>query len=174
MTQGIVASYGFPAADQGPAFNDNTLGPVDRLRSWTGFTYDPDPLPVAGIPGTMLRMENGNLFYGAWGNTLDDWPVILNFNIGDTGLANDGGVLTLTRPAWSPTQAGLAPGAMWSNGGVCSVVPGVVPDPNAAPVFFGEITEAGLLLLGGGNLPTSSPPVGSSQLWNSGGEVWVA
>jgi hypothetical protein len=77
MTQGIVASYGFPSADQGPAFNDNTLGPVDRMRSWTGFSYDQNPLPAGGIPGTLLRDDSGGLIYGAWGNTLDDWPVIV-------------------------------------------------------------------------------------------------
>jgi hypothetical protein len=89
-------------------------------------------------------------------------------------LINDGGVLVLAGGVTMPPTSGGVAGSVWSNGGVVSVVPGVTPDPSAPPVFFGAITAAQLILLGGGNLPITQPTLGSGQLWNSGGEVQVA
>jgi uncharacterized protein YmfQ (DUF2313 family) len=89
---------------------------------------------------------------------------------------NNGGVLALSgSPDYPISTAGLAAGDLWSNGGVVSVMPGATPDPTAPPVFFSSLTPLELLALGGGNLPTTAPAPGSTQLWNSSGdEVWIA
>lgn len=100
---------------------------------------------------------------------------VLTFNY-NGGLLSDGGVLILTGPtAGFPTSmSGLPVGAFWSNGGVVSVVPGAVPDPTAAAVFFNSSSTASLLALTGANLPVTAPLAGRGQLWNSGGEVWIS
>lgn len=96
------------------------------------------------------------------------WATSLN-----TGLINDGGVLQLEFGIGYPTDdLGLPPGAVWNNGFVVAVVPGVIPDPSAPPVIFGTINAEQLLVLGGGNLPLIQPST-SNQLWNNGGEVAV-
>ena len=88
---------------------------------------------------------------------------------------NDGGVLQLSHPSGYPTSpSGLSAGALWDNGGVVSVIPGITPNPAAPPVYFGVINPTALLSLGGGNLPLSSPAGGSNQLWNNGGVVSIA
>lgn len=89
-------------------------------------------------------------------------------------LINDGGVLILAPTVTLPPTSGGLPGSVWSNGGVVSVVPGVTPDPSAPPVFFGDITAAQLIVLGGGNFPITQPTPGSLQFWNAGGEVQIA
>jgi hypothetical protein len=101
---------------------------------------------------------------------------IFKIGIGSLGLYNDGGVLALSDAIGWPTNNSGIPGSYWSNGGVASVVSGGVL-VLAPPIFFGRITSPGLLLMGGGlGLPTTSPPPGSLQLWNSGGdgEIWIA
>jgi hypothetical protein len=90
-----------------------------------------------------------------------------------TLLVQTGGVLITLDPTWPLDPAGLAPGSFWSNGGVVIVVPGVVPDPTAPPVIFGQITSTELLSLGGGNLPLSDPGV-LNQLWNNNAVVMVS
>lgn len=89
-------------------------------------------------------------------------------------LVNDGGVLqfvpVLGSFPMSPT--GLAAGAIWSNGGVATVVPGVTP--TNVVVYFGAILGVDLVAMGGGNLPLSNPGAGTLQLWNNGGVVCVA
>ena len=52
------------------------------------------------------------------------------------------------------------------------VVPGIAPNPSAPPLFFGTTTAAALLAFGGGNLPTSTPPL-PYQLWNNGGQICI-
>jgi len=94
-----------------------------------------------------------------------------------TNLYNDNGVLLVDPTAmWQVTEP-TNPG-VWSNGGVASVGPGATPDPLAPPIIFGSITAAGLLGIGGFNLPFTTPPAGSLQLWNpggtSGGDIWIA
>jgi hypothetical protein len=100
--------------------------------------------------------------------------VIVN-NIGPLGLANNGGVLQVTvATGWPTSVAGLAEGSLWVNGGVASVIPGVTPNPFASPLYFGIVTSAMLLVIGGGNLPLTPPTSGSGQLWNNGGVVSVS
>lgn len=92
-------------------------------------------------------------------------------------LYNNGGVLCLTAlGTWPDHETGLSAGKVWSNGLVASVVPGVTPNPAAPPVYLSSITSAGLLALGGGDLPWSGVTPGSTQLYNpgGGGEIWVA
>jgi hypothetical protein len=90
-------------------------------------------------------------------------------------LADDGGVLIVLSGSGYPTStSGLVAGAIWSNGGNVSVVPGVLPNPFAPPVYFGSISSSVLLALGGGNLPLISQSPGSGQLWNNGGEVSIS
>ena len=92
-----------------------------------------------------------------------------------TNLVNSSGVLHVMPATGYPTSpSGLVFGAVWSNSGVVTVVPGVTPNPSAAPVYFGAISSAQLLVLGGGNLPTTAPTSGSLQLWNNSGVVNVA
>jgi hypothetical protein len=98
------------------------------------------------------------------------------FVLTSSGLEDDGGLITLaTGTTGYPTSPnGLAAGAVWSNGGLVSIVPGSTPNPAAPPVYFGSVTAAGLLALGGGNLPTSSAGLAVGQLWNDGGVVAIA
>lgn len=75
-----------------------------------------------------------------------------------TNLINDGGWLQLVGAQGYPTsESGLPPGAIWNNGQIVGVVPGAIPNPNALPVQYGQITAAQLLAMGGANLPTSPP-----------------
>lgn len=92
-----------------------------------------------------------------------------------SGFANVGGVLQLTGLQGYPTSpVGLPPGAVWSNSLVVTVTPGVLPSPTFPAVFFGgEIDAAQLLVIGGGNLPTSNPHI-NTQLWNNSGVVNVS
>lgn len=90
-------------------------------------------------------------------------------------LSDDGGWLVVASAASYPTSpTGLPAGAVWSNGGVVSVVPGVTPNPAAAALFFGQISALGLASIGAGNLPLTNPGIGTSQLWNQGGIVSIA
>lgn len=96
----------------------------------------------------------------------------------DIDLLNDGGVLRLENPAaWPVTIGAASPGGMWSNGGECSVKGGFTPILQA-PIFFGAITAAQLLLIEGVGLPITRPTIGSGILWNpggaSGGPIYIA
>jgi hypothetical protein len=99
-------------------------------------------------------------------------PFQYTFAFVEISFFNDGGVLWMTAPINYPTSpTGLAAGAVWYNGGTVSVIPG--GSGAGAPVFFGAITAAGLLALGGGGLPTTNPGV-TNQLWNNGGVIAIA
>lgn len=93
----------------------------------------------------------------------------------NANLINDAGVLQLAAAAtgYPTSPTGRPAGALWNNGGVISIVPGVTPNPTAPPVFFGATTAAAILALGGGNFPTSDPGVGN-QLWNNGGLACIS
>jgi hypothetical protein len=99
-------------------------------------------------------------------------PFQYTFSFVNISFLNDGGVLWMTAPLNYPTSpVGLAAGAVWYNGGTVSVIPG--GSGTGAPVFFGTITAAGLLALGGGGLPTTNPN-NANQLWNNGGVVCIS
>lgn len=98
-------------------------------------------------------------------------------NLTTTNLTNVSGILHITTATGWPTSAtGLAAGKVWANGGnggVVTVVPGVTPNPFAAPQIFGLVTSATLLTIGGGNLPLTDPHV-VGQLWNNSNVVTVS
>jgi hypothetical protein len=92
----------------------------------------------------------------------------------DASFINDGGILQLSSPFDYPLLPDLLPpGAVWYNGGAISVIPGIVPNPSAPPVYFSTITPASLLALGGGDLPLSDP-ANLGQLWNNGGLITIS
>jgi len=93
-----------------------------------------------------------------------------------TGLSSTGGVLYLDySPDGYPTSpSGLTGGSLYSNGGVVCVVGPTTPSAQASTIYFGSVSAASLLALGGGNLPLTNPGVGSGLLWNNGGVVCVA
>lgn len=102
-------------------------------------------------------------------------PFQYTFTFLAVNFLNDGGVLWMSAPLNYPTgPIGLAAGSIWYNGGTLAVVPGITPNPTAPPVYFGTVTAAGLLALGGGNLPLTNPGVGTLQLWNNGGVISIA
>lgn len=102
-------------------------------------------------------------------------PFQYSFVFVNVSFSNDGGVLQMSAPLNYPTSpVGLSAGAVWYNGGTVSVIPGITPNPLAPPVYFGTVTAAELLALGGGNLPLTNPGVGTNQLWNNGGVVSIA
>jgi hypothetical protein len=89
-------------------------------------------------------------------------------------LSNNGGVVCVNAEAGYPTtDAGLSNGAVFSNGGVVCVVGTTDPNPDAPPVYFGDITPAYLLALGGANLPLTDPGQGKGQLYLNGGVVCI-
>jgi hypothetical protein len=92
-----------------------------------------------------------------------------------TGLVKNGSTLELFSLGNYPAStSGLSPGAFWANGSslTVSVVPGFTP-VLGTPVFFGVITAAQLLALGGIGLPQSDPGV-LNQLWLNGSTVCVS
>ena len=157
---------------------------LNVVADWqTGALYALDPNTYT---------DNGAPIYWRRG-----WPHLMNdgkrvgytsftadMQCGDSSVAlsdffvNDGGLLQILSGAnWPSSAVGLPAGALWSDGGVVSVVPGVTPDPLADPVFFAVITatlSSYFLALGGGNLPLTNPGAGTGQLWNDGGAVAVA
>lgn len=95
---------------------------------------------------------------------------------GPSGLLSNGGVVQLTslQSGWQTTPAGLAAGAVWSNGLVVTIVAPTTPSPTAPPVYFSGLTAAALLALGAPNLPKTGYSPGSGQLINNGYVVMVA
>ena len=90
-------------------------------------------------------------------------------------ILNDGGVAYVSTPAnWPTSPKGLQPGAFYLNGTTVCIVMPVSPNPAALPVYFGAISAADLLALGGANIPTTVPPAGSLQFYNSGGQLCIA
>ena len=91
--------------------------------------------------------------------------------VAGTLLYDNGGALN-TDDGTYPASGSGAPGSIWSNGGEVNIVLGGISVPGA-PVYFGSITSAQLLALGGLGLPTSDPQV-SNQLWNQDGRVLIS
>jgi hypothetical protein len=105
-------------------------------------------------------------------NRIASFPFQYNVAFTTISFLDDGGVLWMTAPLNYPTSPiGLSAGAVWYNGGTVSVIPG--GSGMGAPVFFGAITAAGLLALGGGGLPTTDPN-NPNQLWNNGGVICIS
>lgn len=125
---------------------------------YPGFTLDVEAATAQNVPNPVGPFV-----------LLDDYGTAPVPSFG--GLASDGGVLILGTGATWPTSVSV-PGAFYFNGGICSVLPGGAYN-GAAPVYFGQISAAALLSLGGDVLPTSDPGV-NTQLWNMSGQVTVS
>jgi hypothetical protein len=92
---------------------------------------------------------------------------------GSDGLGNDNGVLLLTNQLGWPTVSG-APGSLYNIVGLVYCTPPTNPSAGAPPVTFGFVSSTQLLVIGGANLPTSGPPVGSNIIWNNKGLLCIA
>ncbi|WP_369065317.1 hypothetical protein [Burkholderia gladioli] len=137
---------------------------------------DPPSITVSGTVFSVIALDSVGLeaLQLCYANGALQFPFEYQLQISIVKFVNNGGVLTMDYPLVYPTSpVGLAPGAVWWNGGVISVIPGVTPDPTAPPLFFATTFPLQLLALGGGNLPLTNPGV-SSQLWNDGGVVAIA
>jgi hypothetical protein len=165
----------FLIGTSGTAPNIDNTYPISVTPNGAGvFTITITLTTSAGIV-----LSNAQIFQTAVQSGAICLPFQYSFTVdivlGATGLVDDGGVLQVTNlTGWPTSTSMLAAGSVWSNGSLVSVISGVTPDPFAAPVFYGMITSAQLLTLGGGNLPLSNPGVGTGQLWNNGGVVSIA
>lgn len=129
-------------------------------------------------PDTPITSTIAEIFQAAVQTGAVNLPFQFSFTVlvinATLGLANNGGVLQVITPVGWPTSAtGLPAGAVWDAGGAVYVIPGITPNPFAPPIFFNSITAAGLLALGGGNLPLIDP-VNRDQIWNNGGIACVS
>jgi Protein of unknown function (DUF2612) len=87
---------------------------------------------------------------------------------------SNGGVLMMFVGNGYPTSpSGLPVGGLYSDSLVVSVAGATTPSGSAPPIFFGEISAAGLLAATGANLPNTNPGV-VDQLWNNGGVVSIS
>ncbi|WP_069351840.1 hypothetical protein [Burkholderia cenocepacia] len=135
---------------------------------------NPPSITVSGNTFTITSFEDSvfSSMQACIANNVLAVPFQYKFTFVNVSFLNDDGVLWMTSPLNYPTSPmGLPAGAVWYNGGIVSVIPG--GSGAGAPVYFGSITAAGLLALGGGGLPTSNPGV-HNQLWNNGGVISIA
>lgn len=110
----------------------------------------------------------------AYNNNALSFPFQYSMTFNAVSFANDGGVLQMSEAISYPISAtGLSAGSIWFNGGTIAVVPGVTPDPSAAPLYFSTTTPPQLIALGGGNLPITNPS-NTGQLWNNSGVVSIS
>ncbi|MDN7658432.1 hypothetical protein [Burkholderia cenocepacia] len=138
---------------------------------------DPPSITVSGTVFTVTAFDS--VGYEAlqlcYANDVLEFPFAYTLQFETDKFVNNGGLLTLPFPLTYPSgPAGLAPGAVWWNGGVISIIPGVTPDPTAPPLYFQYTFPQQLLALGGGNLPLTNPGPGTGQLWNDGGVIAIA
>ena len=90
-------------------------------------------------------------------------------------ILNDGGVAYVSAVAnWPTSPIGLPAGSFYLNGTTICIVMPVSPNPTALPVYFGSVTAAQLLALGGANIPVIPPAAGTNQFYNSGGQLCIA
>lgn len=132
------------------------------------------------ILGSVFTLEDAQIFQAAVHSAAVELPFQFFFSVeivndtGPTNLASSGGILVLTDITGYPTSpSGLVAGDLWNNGTTVSVVPTTTPNPFAAPVFFGFVSAAQLLVLGGTNLPLTDPVL-ANQLWNNGGLIAIS
>ena len=126
--------------------------------------------------GTSLAAWGGGIFLPSWKeNSIKNFVGnAISSVFSSAGIYSNGGVATLSGGYGYPLSLeGLAPGSLWSNYGVVSIVQGYTPTTSSA-VYYGQITASQLLALGGTSLPTTKPASGSLQLWNNGGLVSIA
>lgn len=135
---------------------------------------NPPSISVSGNTFTITSFDDSvfTALQDLISNRLVSIPFQYNFVFNGVGFINDGGLLWMTEPLNYPTTPiGLSTGAVWYNGGTVTVVPG--GPGTGSPVYFGTITAAELLALGGGGLPTTNPN-NANQLWCNGGVICIS
>ncbi len=117
----MPGGFSFPPAENTPRYVDEPLAPVDRLRSWVGWTGE-GPDPLFGPPSNVLRMDTGSIIYtdlwNGWETaillrgdgssmTAGPWttysPGLLNITHGGFNLGTDKLVMILMTPAYRPS-----------------------------------------------------------------------
>ena len=158
LNRGANALMIYPAlGDQIENFGINTGVSVGPGATFVVVSFD---APLARQPRTWL-LDVGQ------GSSAPPGPP------GSDVLGNDQGVLLLTNQAGWPTSS-AAPGSLYNRGGTIGCTPPTTPNPAATPLVFGTISSTTLLSIGGANIPTTSPAVGSNIIWNQGGLLCVA
>lgn len=135
---------------------------------------NPPSITVSGNVFTISSFEDSvfTSLQELFANNALSVPFQYTFAFVDISFYNDGGMLGMTAPLTYPTSPiGLAAGSVWYNGGTVSAIPG--GSGTGAPVYFGTVTAAGLLALGGGGLPTTNPN-NFNQLWVNGGVLCIS
>jgi hypothetical protein len=138
---------------------------------------EPPSITVSGNVFTVTAFGNSsfNALQQCYESGALSFPFQYTLAFNSFFFVNDGGVMTMTSRLYFPgSPTGLPDGAVWYNGGVLSVIPGITPDPTAPPLYFATVIPLELLLLGGGNLPLTNPGAGTGQLWNNGGLICIA
>ncbi|MBR8141226.1 hypothetical protein KDW46_02485 [Burkholderia vietnamiensis] len=152
---------------------------VNRFINGAGGTdypvlNNPPSITVSGTTFTITSFEDSvfTALQECIANGVLSVPFQYSFAFVGVSFLNDGGVLWMTAPLNYPTSpVGLAAGAVWYNGGTIGVIPG--GSGTGTPRYFGAITAAELLTIGGGGLPTSNPH-NLNQLWNNGGLICIS
>lgn len=136
-----------------------------RILSWQQLVLEADPNWARGKTQPWIyQFSNGRLFYS---------PVDPYAPYPDDGLYLNGGFLMLDELAGYPdSDAGLMPGAIWSNNLWVMGIPGGTPYPGAPPLFFPGVTASQLLLAGAANLPLESGAPG--LIYINGGFICVS
>lgn len=125
-------------------------------------------LGTGGVRASALRLQRAAAQIGGVGGFVAQLTM---FTVVDGALT-----LVQAEPTWPTAPTGLPAGSVYRggpNGLTVMVVPGVLPNPSAPPLFYSTTTPAQLLATGGGNLPLANPST-LDQLWNQGGTVAVA
>lgn len=144
-------------------------------------SYEIIPDYSGQVTGTILGLSSLTWFSGILYATTLFAGAVVKLGALTANLVNNGGFIgviygypaSFSEQVYPVSDTGLMAGAVWDNGDFVSIVPGITPNPLAPAVFYGSITGAQLLALGGGNLPLSDPHV-VNQLWNNGGFVCVS
>jgi len=116
-----MGGFSFPPAEAAPRYMDAPLAPVDRLRSWVGWTGE-GPDPLFGQPQYVLRMDTGAIIYtdlwNGWetaillrgdGSSMTAGPwtyyssALLGTTHGSFNLGTDTLVMILMLPSYRPS-----------------------------------------------------------------------
>ena len=171
------------------AFQDTGQEPVGRILSWQAWSADPSPLGGPEKTVVVRSDDNGGTIplgqggCGTWSPILDgssngatsggDNCFIDDVSAG-AGIQNDGGTAWLVdATGWPSISSGLAPGSLWNDGGTIAIIPGGIPDPAPAPLYFGNISAAKMLLVNGANFAFSPVGLRIGQYWNDGGSLSI-
>lgn len=140
--------------------------PSTRILSFRQMVLEADPNWLRqSLQPWAYQYSNNRLF-------IDPSPL---YSFGSFGtLSIVANVLHITaNPNWPTSALTLAPGDVWSNGGIVTIVGPFTPNPLAARLLYAQTNGFQLLQTTGADLPTSSAGAVSTQLWNNRGVVNV-